>query len=403
MLEEIKKKWESKPLFAHFLGIKAFLILYITGFLVYFGWLHLCITLSDTPGVIANQIGLTIYTFLGPAVYILTKRIYEEFEELFKQVPLANRKWKKIAGFPESEEFAFLFSKESDFNRYRQKVHKRVNNKKEKIVSIGLASIFLPLNLVQHYQGDIFNVIFHQSWFSLSVVEYYSFLIYWIIIYALLLSIVWMILTVTHALLMLNREKYRLHITNRIDELALSYEQLEKNGLSKSEIGLLDLSFKRFTAGLSTIVSFVLSLSLKIALVGGFSTIPAIIYFSLNGRIETVWYGACILACSLSILLFILGQYGAWRLWCDAKNNAVKLLNAICAKITMIMLDPQVPEELKKKIEVDAECMNQTIANINKTFAVTYTSSAVFKIVSANFLAFGPLIIEQIVIRFILK
>lgn len=402
MLDESQNKEEKKPLFAHFLEIKPFLILYVTGFLVFLCWLHLSTTILEPADTVVAQIALVIYSFLGPIVYVLTKRIYKEFEEFFKQVPAKNLNWKRIAGLPESEEIGFLFDKHSDFESFRDKVHNRLTSNKATLVSIGLVLVILPLSLLQDFQRELYVVIFNQPSISLAVVEYSFFMVYWAIVEVLLLNIVWMIFTVTHALLTLNREKNLFHISKRIDDLGVIYNELEMKGVKKSDIDVFDFSFKRFTTGLSRIASFVLSLSLKIAFVGGFCSIPAVIYFILTERMLVVWYGLEIVACSLSVIVFILGQYGAWRLWCDAKTNSIKLLNAICSKITMTVLDPQVSEEVKKKIEVDAEIMNQTLENIKKTFAVTYTSSAVFKVASANFLAFGPFVIELLVFRLIL-
>lgn len=402
-MEKIKEKFETKPLFAHFLSRKPFLVLYISGFILFCGWIHFCYTISDFANFFTNQISIVIYVFLGPVAYILVKKVYQEFQDLFKKDPAPTQKWKSIAGFPDRQELAYLFAEITDFDKYRSEVYQKVNNNKAKIVSIILPSVLFILTLFLDYPLELHSIPADQPWFSIAILEYFSFMIYWVIIYALLLNIVWMIFTITTALLMVNRQKNLLQISQSINELAESYKDLEKNGLTKTEIALLDFSFKRFTAGLSVIAKFVLSLSLKIAVVGGFSTIPAFIYFILTEKIIVVWYGLCLFSCSLSVLVFVLGQYGAWRVWCDAKINSVKLLTAICSKITVIEHDPKILDHVKNKIQVDADCMNRTISSINQTATVTYTSSAIFKVVSANFLAFGPILIEQILIRMLLN
>src|SRR4030067_2027952 len=96
-----------------------------------------------------------ISSFMAPSVYILARKIFEEFEELFKQVAYkSGKKQQSHADLPESKELSFLFSDDSKFNLYRKRVYERVTDKKEKILTAGVASIFLPLYFFQDYQRD---------------------------------------------------------------------------------------------------------------------------------------------------------------------------------------------------------------------------------------------------------
>jgi hypothetical protein len=389
---------EAKPLFAYVLNIRVFLIIYFIGFLVLFGWVHMAIQINDQPTIVSAQLSTVIYAFLAPSVFILAKKIFDEFNLLFRESnkPIDNFEM----SISEREELANLFSDSSDFDRYRSRIYRMVNNSKEKIIAIALGSLFLPLNLLQDSQKDFYSPIFTNFPFSIQAVEYLAYYVFWVATYALLFSIILLIFSVTYALLGLKKEKHNFKINNTLKDVISKFKEMKKNGLFKSNIEQLNASFKTFSSSLSTISSFVLSLSLKIAFVGAFSTVPALIYFVTTGRISVVWYGACIMGCSLSIVVFILGQYGAWTIWSETEIRTSKLLTAICAKYQEICPDKKT---IKGKSIADIDCIIKTGEDIEKATPVTYTSSAIFKVAAANFLAFGPIIIEQVVTRLVLK
>jgi hypothetical protein len=390
-----KKQLEAKPLFVYVLNFKVFLAIYFVGFLAMLGWVHVAIQINDSPTILTAQIGTVIYSFLAPTVFILAKRIFKEFNQFFKvQNPPIDLIENPIT---ESEELANLFLDSNSFDTFRSNIILTVNNSKHKIISIILGAVFFPLNLLQDFQKMYYAPIFSNFPFSLQAIEYLSYNIFWTAIYILLFSIILLIFSVTYTLLRLKKEKKNLQITTNVTNLV---EKSRKNqAILKKDIEQLNASFQTFSSSLSIISCFIVSLSLKIAFVGAFSTIPAIIYFGTTGRISVVWYGACIMACSLSIAVFILGQYGAWSVWSETKKKAIKLLVAICAKYKEIC--PM--ETIEGKAVADIDCINKTKEDIEKATPVTYTSSAVFKVASANLLAFGPIILEQIVTRLILK
>lgn len=397
MVENRKAKTFS-PLFSYFLSIKPFLVLYAAGFLVFVGWFHLTLTYGDLADIATSTLSLIIFSFLAPSVYVLVKKISKEFETLFNKSPSKGFVWRKRAGFPQIEEFANLFSKDAEFKRYKRNVLKMLNTKREKYFVIGIAfCILLPLLIFQDIQTTPIKQAFNGSLFPFNAIIYSSWIVYWTIIYTLLLSVVWMVITVTRALLNLEKEKPHLHVTQSILELHESFQHKETEAMRRAKIELLDLSFRRFKAGITPIVNFVFSLSLKIAFVGGFCSVPALAYFLITSRVVPVWYGLAAFSCLLSIAIFVVGQYGAWKLWSASKNNAEKLLNHICSDITKNLAES--PRERSK----DVDSIRKLLTDLSQMTSTTYTSSSIFKIVTTNFFAFGPVIIQQILQRFVLK
>jgi hypothetical protein len=399
----------SSPLFSHFLTLKAFFLLYVAGLLAIIGWLHMNWTIGDMANLTTSGVSLFIFVFLAPCVYFLAKKISNEFETFFEKDLPEGIGWYKRAGFPQINEMRYLFSKDRDFKHYRKEARKMLNDRKERYFSIGLAFCFiLPLLLLEDLYRGLPQSVFLGSLFSWSAFEYSYWMIYWSIIYSLLLSGVWMVITFVRALLRLEKEKPHLHITQTIAKLRESFQLLDQTDLSRAKIGLLDLSFRRFKAGLSPIVNSVLSLSLKIAFIGMFCSIPALVYFLIARKVMIIWYGLCLFSCLLSVAVFVTSQYGISRLWSNSKKDAIKLLDHICAIKTqqcssLYSIQSSSNSKQMKEVEKDVSFLHRLNADINQLTTVTYTSSSIFKLVSVNFLSFGPTILAQVLIQLILK
>jgi hypothetical protein len=208
----------------------------------------------------------------------------------------------------------------------------------------------------------------------------------------------------------LKKEKPHLQVTESIRGLESIASLSEQNEQSKAKgqkdplkarINFLDLSFRTFNAGLAPIVNFIVSLSLKIAVIAILCSAPPLFLFFTTYTINPLWYGLCAFACSLSVSVFVIGQYGAWRLWCESKKEANKSLNSLCKLGTdgckeLDNVEGSEKHPKIKRIRVDPNMVRKLQVDINSLSAMTYTSSALFKIIAANFLAFGPIIIEQI-------
>lgn len=110
------------------------------------------------------------------------------------------------------------------------------------------------------------------------------------------------------------------------------------------------------------------------------------------------WYGLCLFFCALSIAVFVLGQYGVWRLWTDSKKEAVSLLDQICAIKTQqceqLQLKPSINSKEIEDIQKDVDFLGKLADDLNGLAAITYTSSSIFKIATVNFLSFGPVLLE---------
>lgn len=397
-MRKIGEKRKSLPLFSYFLNIRPFLVLYIIGFLVFIFWFQLNYLFGDSASITTSILSLSIFTFLSPMVYILVKRVFREFETLFEKTSSKISSWRNRIGLSESKEFAYLFAEETEFKRYKRDVLKMLNDRREKYVTVGTAfCLLLPLLILQDVQQEPVRSAFSGSMFPLSAIAYSFWIVYWATIYSLLLSVVWMIITATRALLNLEKEKPHLHITQSLSELHEFCEREEKEEPIDAKLDLLDLSFRRFKAGLSPIVNFVLSLSLKIAFVGGFCSFPALVYFLFTRRVVVIWYSLCAFSCLLSVIVFVVGQYGVSRLWSVSKKDATRLLNHVCHEITDSRKG-SIQENMKA-----ASSIRKLSADLSQLTAVTYTSSSIFKVVSMNFLAFGPIIIEQILIHMVFK
>jgi len=54
-----------------------------------------------------------------------------------------------------------------------------------------------------------------------------------------------------------------------------------------------------------------------------------------------------------------------------------------------------------EEIEKDVNLIRKLNAEIEQVSTASYTSSSIFKVISANFLAFGPLLIEEAIVIFL--
>lgn len=374
----------SSPFFTLVLKIRSFLIFYLFGLLVccssiYFYWI------IGNQGLFISYIFATIiFGIICPAAYFFAKSILAEFKRLFE----SSSKY---------EEVAFLFIKNRDFSKYKTTVSQTLHSRYEKVFAIGVGFLlWLPVNLVQDISSG-YIIALNKAIGPLAYIGYSFYLIYWSFALAVIFSVAWMVLTVTKGLLDLKKEKERLLITKSIRDLSVLIKSKEIKKLPKDKCGLLEPCFTTFKSGLGSVVNLVVSMAVKIAVVSLSYSIPSVIYFATTNQIFPTWYAASTFGISLSIAVFVVGQYGAWRLWSSSKKEAVMILTHACRIRTK--LKPSGPRYVRN----DINYMNGLITEINRLPNVTYTSSAVFKIAAANFLAFGPVLLKEILTATIFK
>lgn len=384
------------PLFSRFLMLKRFSILFAGGVLSTFAWIYAGIHTGNEANTISGIFSFLIFVFMAPYVLHITKGIFNDFKDIFERSS-KSKDWETRVGLSKSARLEFLFSDNASFERYRKNVAQMLYNKREKSLALGMAFlVILPLTLLQDYQRGVLNLIFSEPYQHWIIIAYFYQVLYWALVYSILLSIVWMIMVVVKALLGLDKQRPHLHITKSTIELN-DYLRSKKIERARAKMGLLDLSLRTLKAGLSPIVDFVFSSSLKIAFVGAFSSFPALFYFLTTKDIVFGWYALCIFSCLLSIAVFGLGQFGAWRLWTNSKKNALLLLDHIYA-IRANQFSKRLNPHEEKIIKEDVEFLHELSTEISQLTATTYTSSSFFKLLSVNFLSFGPILAEQILL-----
>jgi hypothetical protein len=383
----LKDKWQrilSSPFFAIVLEKWSFIVFYSGGLLVccssiYFNW-----TIGNEGLFVSYIFATIIFGIICPAAYFFAKSILAEFNRLFE----SGSKY---------EEVAFLFIEDKDLSKYSTKICQCLHSRYEKVFAIGLGFIlWLPVNLVQDIASGYLTAI-TEAIGPLAYIGYSFYVFYWSFAIAVIFSVAWMVLTVTKGLLDLKKESEKLNIKQSIAKLRESIESKELQKLPKDKFGLLEPCFSTFKSGLGAVVSLVVSMAVKIAVVSLAYSIPSVIYFATTNQIFPTWYAAATFGISLSIAVFVIGQYGAWRLWSSSKKETVKLLTQACKIRTT--LKPSGPRYVRN----DINYLNGLITEINRLPNVTYTSSAVLKIAAANFLAFGPVLLKEILTATVFK
>jgi hypothetical protein len=383
----------ASPLFTNFLTLKAFLGLYFGGIAVYvFSYFSL------DPEWFTESIPVTTLAFciIAPLILFVVRKIHTDITRLFELEPSITIEWKKQAGIPQSE-ISYLFQGRSEFKRFKEAVFALLKNRKSE--SLFLA-IFLviggPLAINLEYQRGILQILANNI-FSLGFIAYVSWVVYWVLVYLLLLSVGWMMVAILRALYKLNKEKPNLHITNTIDELRKMCA-LPKDSIDKNKIDLLDIALRRFKAGLEPLAGFALSLSLLFAFIGGVFSTYTIITFAITHNHNFMLYGVTAVWNTIGISFFVLGQFGVWKLWVSAKKDANDILNCICLQKTETKHSLNLsPASKTKENMTEISQIYKTCESINQLSPVTYTSSSIYKIVVAYALAFGPIIIDELI------
>lgn len=375
--------------FSYFLGAKTFLILYMSGFLVFAGWLHIALECGDTMHLNANLLSLGIYVFLAPIVYFWVKKILNDFLILFGFKIYGKPNDNGQASISKSDIIRSMFSNDVVFSRYKQQLFEMLNNKKEKYFVIIISVLIVLFLGIQDMQRPELHTVLEGFSFAWTNAEYISWLIYWTLAYSLLISVLWLITVIIRAFLIIEKEKTCLNVTASLLDLKECLD-LKKINTLKLKIDILDISFRGLKAGLHLIQDFILSLSLKIAFIGAFCSFPALLYFLFTRKVLPVWYALCVFCCLLSIGVFVLGQYGVWKLWTNSKKEAVLSIDHFFSDITKRL------NNLSTKKARSLESIREFTDDLNNMTTITYTSSSVFKIISANFFVFGPVIVEYL-------
>jgi hypothetical protein len=386
----LAKRGLTSPLFTNFLNLKYFLFLYIGGFIAIISYVLYSMDPENLHfGVLPN---LVIFLILAPIIFLGLKKIYTDFNRMFEIGQIKTNEWRKEAGFPQSD-VTYLFSDKAKFERFKVYVTNILENQNEKYIALAITyGLGIPIIIVSNLQRGYIQGIL-TSPFSIASLTVYYWVFYWCFIYALFLSVCWMIITILRALHKINKEKPNLHITQTINELRVSCSQ---QSLKKTQIELLDVSFRRFKAGLTPLVNFAVSSSLLFALIGSVFSAWAVIYFILTKNIDIVWYGTSFAWFSIGITFFILGQFDAWQLWSGAKKDALELLNFLCVKKTDIAATGPLSKSIEEKTS-DFELIGKFSENITQLDSVMYTSSSIYKVAAVYALAFGPIIVDEII------
>ena len=372
------------PLFSYFLPKKAFLSLYIAGIIISSFYLYTDFVFEEMKLASVDSLYLIIIIVLGLYAFFVCNGLYNDFNSIFPVVSQENKNIGKKSILVRN-----LFLTKKSYKSFIDKVSHQLNSKNEKYFSLGFASILSILLFIEDYYSKRLLISFSEP---LMLLRYVPSFIYSTIIFVLLFSIIWLILTMIRALLQLQKESPQLHITKFLHNLEKSMESHQGN-FESQRIGMLDLSFRRFQAGLGIIVNFILSFSLKLALVGAIHSIPALIYYIITGDIVIVWYGFEIVIALMSLGVFVFGQYGVWRLWHPSKEKAMFLLQQICAFRTKDFSNNHFPNDVNE----DTTLLCKVISDLESLKTVTYSSSF-FKLASVNFLTFAPIVLEQLFI-----
>jgi len=378
--------------FAHFLKPINGILLIAGGILACILPIQLGLTQGD-PLTSIGVVALIIFIPLSIYVYFEARNIQNRFQEIFSD---------------ENENFAGLFVEKDKYSRFLRVSRRRIFAKNEYYFSfLGSFGISLPisyiLDLIRGTKLEFYLQSLQRTPVLVTVANAYV-VLYWVFVESILLSVVWVILGMTVALYDVGKERINLEITKSNKELRKIIHEAKEKGISRLHLESADLSFGRLKWGLLPLTDFVFMLSLKIAVVGLFTSVPAILYYMLSPgkNSAVVWYGTCSFIGVLSFIVFIIAQLGTYRIWNDSKDETLVLLEQLCDKVKFECIksifssrDPR-SRENTENLEKDTNFIRTTIDDLKKLECTHFTVSSVGKLLGAVILPFVPLIVYKL-------
>jgi hypothetical protein len=378
--------------FAHFLKPINGALLIAGGLLACVIPIHSGLSQAD-PLISIGIVSLAIFLPLSLYVYFEAKNIHKRFEEIFSI---------------DNESLGNLFVGKEEYESFIQISRNRIVSRHEYYFSFLVSfGIILPsgyiLDLVRRTTTvDSYIQAFQRTPLLINVENAYV-VLYWTFIESILLSVVWVILGITVALYNLGKEKPHLVVTRSNRQLMKKIQESKERGMSALRLDSADFSFGRLKCGLLPMADFVFILSLKIALVGFFVSIPAILNYVLSPLRYSalIWYGLCSFIALLSLMVFIIAELGTYRIWNSAKDETLVLLEQLSDKVKFeciksIFSSDEVETDTTEHHERDANFIRSVIDDLRKLECTHFTLSSVAKLLGAVLLPFVPLIIYKL-------
>jgi hypothetical protein len=378
--------------FAHFLKP-------INGALLIAGGLLACIlsiqsALSQSdPLTSIGVVALIIFIPLSLYVYFEARNIHTRFQEIFSK---------------DNESLGSLFVEKEKYESFIRISKNRINSSNEYYFSFLISfGIIFPsgyiLDLLRGATLDSYLQAFQRTPLLITAENAYVGL-YWAFVDSILLSVVWVIMGMTVALYNLGKERPNFEVTKSNREIMKIIHESKEKGISRLRLESGDFSFGRLKCGLLPMTDFVFMLSLKIALVGFFVSIPALLYYALSPLRYSaiVWYGLCSFTAVLSFMVFIIAELGTYKIWNSSKDETLVLLEQLldrvkfeCIKSIFSSQDPPSRDTIEH-LEKKTNFIRSVIDDLRKLECTHFTVSSVAKLLGAVVLPFVPLIIYKL-------
>jgi hypothetical protein len=371
--------------FTYFLDRNNFLLLFGGGFLSFVFGLHLAWGSSES---LVGLLGLILFFPLSIYLYYEARSVVRRFDETVST---------------ENNALRNLFVDGNKSIDFIERTRRMIFSRKEYYLAIGvpIALLFLP-------SGPLWDFVIGKASFSslsgmsrLEIFERSYGSLYWTLVLSVLFSLVWLILGITSSLHALGKEKGNLAVSRAIRQFRDAIRSPNKSDLGSQSFLSMDMSFGRLKEGVSPLANFVFILSTKIALVGFFSSIPALANYFLTGDFAVVWYGLCISTGILSFMVFTIGQLGISMIWNSSKDEALVIFEQLsdqvkfdCMNSIICSSSPPSKKDLEYRahLEREASFMRTAIDDLRKLEACNFTLSAVARLFAAAVLPFLPLI-----------
>jgi len=350
--------------------------------------------LSQTDPLISiGLVALIIFIPLSLYVYFEARNIHNRFQEIFSK---------------DNESLGGLFVEKEKYESFIRISKNRIASSNEYYFSFLISfGIILP-------SGYVLDLVRGATFYSylqalqrtplLVTIENAYVGLYWTFVESILLSVVWVILGMTVALYNLGKERPNFEVTKSNCEIMKIIHESKERGISRLRLESADFSFGRLKCGLLPMADFVFMLSIKIALVGFFVSIPAILYYVLSPLRYSalVWYGLCSFTAVLSFMVFIIAELGTYRIWNSSKDETLVLLEQLsdkvkfeCIKSIFSSQDPSSRDPIEH-LEKNANFIRSVIDDLRKLECTHFTVSSVAKLLGAVVLPFVPLIIYKL-------
>jgi len=376
--------------FSHFLSRNNFLLLFGGGILSFVFGLHLA---QGSAQHLVGSLGLVLFFPLSIYIYYEAKNVDRRLNEVISK---------------ENDGLRNLFVDESKFVDFIERTRRMIFSRKEYflVVSVPIALLFLPGGPLWDWVRGEVGI---SSLSRMSVLEFFERTyssVYWTLVISVLLSVVWLILGITSSFYALGKEKDNLAVSRAIKEFKKTIQDAQLGDLGSRSLLSMDMSFGRLKEGVAPVANFVFILSTKVALVGLFSSIPAVANYLLTHDFSATWYGLCVFTAVLSFMVFTIGQLGVSLVWNSSKDETLVIFEQLCDKAKFDCMksifcsgNPPSKKDLEHRTHLEREVsfMRTTIDDLKRLEACNFTLSAVAKLFAAAILPFIPLVIYRLI------